>query len=162
MCHVSCVTCHMSHVPCDLKPNSQIVTTVQPVYCQTVKLSDCQTFRLADCLTVRLPVCQTNWLNLNLKPEFLKVTVSPSCNSAKFSWFYPKFWDLLHTSWKFNEFFSKFFSIFCLFLPSYGHVMNFWPIFLRKIFKNKTVTVQKHPLLECLPQPKLILLLPIF
>ena len=81
--------------------------------------------------------------------EFLNVTVSPSCNGAKFSWLGAKFWDLYVQTVKFMICF-----IFLIFLSIFTDLTKtlrfFLPIFLRKIFTSGSVTAPKNLLLECL------------
>ena len=81
--------------------------------------------------------------------EFLKVTVSPSCDGAKFSWCCSKFCYLYLQTGKINNF--LYFSIlFCPFLPTLCASKRFFPHIPAQNFESKIVTAQKNLLTECL------------
>ena len=81
--------------------------------------------------------------------EFLNVTVTQSCDHAKFSWLCAKSWDLYAQTkklclWTYFTVFSSWFTFTMWFLVWFLH------FFLRKNFKSKVLTAQKNKLLECL------------
>ena len=88
-------------------------------------------------------VCQDTKFFL-ANPEFLNVTVSPSCDGAKFSWLCATFWDLYLQAGKLNFFFIL---LYIFFLPTLWPCLSFLPIFLLKL------NGAKIPPLECLGKP---------
>ena len=81
--------------------------------------------------------------------EFLNVTVSRSCDRAKFSWLCAKSWDL-YAETK-NLCILTSFTIFSSWFTRIMQILVwFWHFFLRKNVKTKVLTAQKSLLLECL------------
>ena len=111
------------------------------------------------CLTIRVcqPIsCDTSCPHLDVSDcghitnaEFLKVTVSRSCDRAKFVWLCSKSWDLyaqtknLCSLTSFTVFFFMFYIYHVIFC-------EIFVLFVAQNFKTKVLTAKQNLRLECL------------
>ena len=101
-----------------------------------------------------MPPCWSMYLFCRLTSssftaEFLNINVSPSYDSAKFSWLCAKLWDL-YVQTKKNLDFLSFDYNSCTFSPTLCPCLIYLPIFLRKISTTEIMTAQECVFLECL------------